>query len=287
MKNRFFDSNCAEDMSKKMNRRKLISFVIMTALFMGLFGVADGIVGGNSVNAAGIFSEDPSFLPEINLTIGGTDDPESVVATLQVLFLVSLIALAPSLLVLLTGFTRIVITLSFARQAMATQQMPPNQVLVGIALFMTIFIMSSTFNEINENAIVPFGAGELDTAGAIQAAWEPLQEFMLYQLSGDSGQRAVTLFTDLGEVVVDDARDIPASVLIPAFILNELTMGFIMGFVIYLPFIVVDMVVASVLMSMGMMMLPPAMISLPFKIMVFILSGGWRMIVENMLLSFR
>ena len=267
---------------KKVAGRKLI-FVLMAAFFLGLFGM----FSVQTVNAQGLLNPDAPFFPGISVEVGATDDPESVVATLQVLFLVSIIALAPSLLVLLTAFTRIIIVLAFTRQAMATQQMPPNQVLVGIALFLTLFIMAPQFNAINENAIRPLGAGEIDTAMAIEAAWEPIRDFMLHQLNSDNGARSVTLFVDLSGTVVDSFEELPPSVLIPSFILNELTMGFLMGFIIYLPFIVVDMVVASVLMSMGMMMLPPAMISMPFKIMVFILSGGWRVIIENMLLTFR
>ncbi|MCL2223887.1 MAG: flagellar type III secretion system pore protein FliP [Defluviitaleaceae bacterium] len=264
-----------------MSRLKKFQLVFLALFFLGLFG------GVQTVNAAGLLNPDTSFFPGISVEVGATDDPDSVVATLQVLFLFSIIAIAPSLLVLLTSFTRIVIVLSFTRQAMATQQMPPNQVLVGIAVFLTLFIMAPQFAAINENAIVPLGAGDIDTAQAIEAAWEPIRDFMFTQLDNDTGERAVALFMDLGDLMIDDINEIPPSVLIPAFILNEITIGFLMGFIIYLPFIVIDMVVASVLMSMGMMMLPPAMISMPFKIMVFILSGGWRMIIENMLLTFR
>jgi flagellar biosynthetic protein FliP len=256
-------------------------------LFLAVF-LFTFLLSGQTANAQGILNPDAPFFPGISLEVGATDDPESVVSTLQVLFLVSIIALAPSLLVLLTAFTRIIIVLAFTRQAMATQQMPPNQVLVGIALFLTLFIMAPQLDAINQNAIIPLGAGEIDTAQAIEEAWIPLRDFMFIQLDNNSGARAVELFTDLSDTPpIDHFTELPASVVIPAFILNELTMGFIMGFAIYLPFIVVDMVVASVLMSMGMMMLPPAMISMPFKIMVFILAGGWQRIIESMLLTFR
>ena len=264
---------------RAMNRFKKI-IVLAAALFLGLF------CGVKSVNAQGLLNPDTPTFPEVSVTVGASEDPEGVVATLQVLFLVSIIALAPSLLVLLTSFLRIVIVLSFTRQAMATQQMPPNQVLVGIALFLTLFIMAPQFTAINENAIKPFGAGEIDTAMAIEAAWEPLRDFMLRTINNDTGERGIILFTDLADVVVDDYYELPANVIIPAFILHELTVGFMMGFIIYLPFIVIDMVVASVLMSMGMMMLPPAMISMPFKIMVFILVGGWELVIKNILVTF-
>ena len=266
-----------------MNRCRKIRFFLMAVFLIGLCGV----FGLQTVYAAGVLNPDANLLPSISLEMGASDDPESVVAMLQVLFLVSIIALAPSLLVLLTAFTRIVIVLSFTRQAMATQQMPPNQVLVGIALFLTLFIMAPQLSAINENAIAPLGAGEINTAQAIEAAWEPIRDFMLVQLDNRYGERSVSLFMDLSDTMIYYDEQIPASVLIPAFILNELTIGFMMGFVIYLPFIVIDMVVASVLMSMGMMMLPPAMISMPFKIMVFVLAGGWSFIIENMIQTFR
>ena len=265
------------------NRFKKYKFVLVAALFLGLFVV----FSAQPAEAQGLLNPEGGMFPDISVNIGASDDPESAVATLQVLLLISIISLAPSLLVLLTAFTRIIIVLSFARQAMATQQMPPNQVLVGIALFLTMFIMAPTFSAISENAIQPLGAGEIDISTAIDRAWEPIQGFMLHQMGSDSGARSLDLFMDLSGTVVYAYEDIPASVLIPAFIINELTMGFVMGFLIYLPFIVIDMVVASVLMSMGMMMLPPAMISMPFKIMVFVLSGGWRFIIENLLNTFR
>ena len=257
--------------------------VVFVTLFLGLFFVPD------TVYAQGLLNDEGSMMPEISLQIGASDDPEAVVATLQVLFLVSIIALAPSLLVLLTSFLRIIIVLSFTRQAMATQQMPPNQVLVGIALFLTLFVMAPQFTAISENAIQPLGAGEINIEQAIEEAYAPLRDFMYHQLNNNSfGADSVTLFMDLGGVVVDfeAGEQVPANVLIPAFIVNELMMGFMMGFMIYLPFIVIDMVVASVLMSMGMMMLPPAMISMPFKIMVFLLAGGWELIIVMMLQTF-
>jgi flagellar biosynthetic protein FliP len=267
-------------------RSKIIFASIILALFMGFFAFTP-------THAADV-GELPTLpllpgglLPEINLQIGATDEPEAVVSTLQVLFLISLISLAPSLLVLLTAFVRIIIMLSFTRQAMATQQMPPNQVLIGIALFLTIFIMTPVFNDINQYALIPFSAGEIGTEEALARGTDPIRRFMLQQLGASRhGERSLELFHNLANIQMDDPMDIPMTVLIPAFIVNELTVGFIMGFIIYLPFIVIDMVVASVLMSMGMMMLPPAMISLPFKIIVFILAGGWEMVIENMLRTF-
>ncbi|MCL1846245.1 MAG: flagellar type III secretion system pore protein FliP [Defluviitaleaceae bacterium] len=264
-----------------MNKRILV--LVFATLLLGLFFVPE------TAYAQGLLSDDATFFPGVSFEVGATDDPEAVVATLQVLFLVSIIALAPSLLVLLTSFLRIIIVLSFTRQAMATQQMPPNQVLVGIALFLTLFVMAPQFTAINENAIQPLGTGDINIEQAIDEAYAPLRDFMYHQLNNNAfGSDAVALFMDLGGVEVDfeSGEHIPANVLIPAFIVNELMMGFFMGFMIYLPFIVIDMVVASVLMSMGMMMLPPAMISMPFKIMVFLLAGGWELIIVSTLQTF-
>jgi len=255
-----------------MNRFKKIGFILLVVFFI-------------SVYTTDVLATE--FFTGINVLFEGTDDPQEVVSTLQILFLVTIIALAPSLLVLLSGFTRIIIVLSFARQAMATQQMPPNQVLVGIAIFLTIFIMTPYLQEINETALIPFGAGELSMDEAIDAMTVPLRRFMFRQISSDSGWDTLELFHNLADEVMYEFDDVPMSILIPAFIVNELMIAFIMGFLIYLPFIVVDMVVASVLMSMGMMMLPPAMISMPFKLMVFLLSGGWGILIETLMTTFQ
>ena len=224
-----------------------------------------------------------SLIPQVNVSVGGTDDPEEVVSALQVLFLVSIIALAPSILVLLTGFTRIIIAMHFVRSAMGAQQMPPNQVLVGVALVLTLFLMAPMITEINDNALQPFGRGEISMEEALELGMAPLSQFMRNQAE----TRDVALFASLaGDQVYESVEDIPNSILIPAFILGELTKGFLIGFVMYMPFIVIDMVVASILMAMGMMMLPPAMISLPFKILLFLLAGGWSFILEYVMNTF-
>jgi flagellar biosynthetic protein FliP len=231
--------------------------------------------------------------PGLNVLWEGTEDPQMVSSALQILFLMSLIALAPSLLLLMTGFTRIVISLAFLRQAMATQQMPPNQVLVGIALFLTVFIMTPTFRDLNNNALQPYSRGEMSFEDAFTEGMRPIRSFMLSQL--DRNESYIQLFFDMSgtEYIEGDPEEgyvfgdgIPNYVLIPAFILGELTWGFVIGFFIYLPFIVIDMVTASVLMAMGMMMLPPAMISLPFKIVLFLLAGGWGTYITGILHTF-
>jgi flagellar biosynthetic protein FliP len=223
-----------------------------------------------------------TLVPNISVSVGGTDDPAEVVPALQVLFLVSIIALAPSLLMMLTGFTRIVITLHFIRAAMGTQQMPPNQVLIGVALILTLFLMSPILGEINDAALQPLSNGEISIEQAFEQGMAPLRKFMLDQ----TDDRDIALFEDLSGQYYDTVEELPYRVIIPAFILGELTKGFVMGFVLYLPFIVIDMVVASVLMAMGMMMLPPAMISMPFKILLFILSGGWTFVINYVMQTF-
>ena len=222
-------------------------------------------------------------LPQIDVTIGATDDPLTLAPTLQLFFLISIITLAPTLLLMLTGFTRIIVVLHFLRSAMGTQQMPPNQVLIGLALFLTFFLMNPILTEINDNALIPYTSGLITQQEAIDRGFEPLQRFMLAQVHSND----VALFVQLaGGETFPTEQDVPARILIPAFILSELTRGFIIGFILYLPFIVIDMIVASVLMAMGMMMLPPAMISLPFKILLFILGGGWTHVLNYVMLTF-
>lgn len=203
--------------------------------------------------------------------------------TLQLFFLVTFIAFIPSVLLMMTAFTRIIIVMHFIRAALGTQQMPPNQVLIGISLFLTFFIMGPTFEEINKDAIAPYTEGKINQEVFITNAMEPLREFMIRQTE----EKEVVLFAKLDRGVYDTIEELPNRVLIPAFILGEITKAFKIAFIIYMPFIVIDMVVASILMAMGMMMLPPAMISLPFKLLFFILADGWVLLFENLILTFR
>jgi len=225
-------------------------------------------------------------LPNINIAIGGpTEDGEGPASSaVQLLFLLTVISLAPSLLIMMTSFTRIIIILHFVRSALGTQQMPPNQVLVGLALFLTLFIMGPIFTEVNESAIQPYSAGLISQSEFVDIAMGPIRDFMFDQAE----PRDVALFANLAGIEEFETRaEIPNRVLIPAFILGEITKGFIFGFMIFIPFIVIDMVVASVLMAMGMMMLPPAMISLPFKILLFVLVDGWSYVIEILVRTFR
>lgn len=216
------------------------------------------------------------------LSIIYNNDSGTATTPIRMLLVLTILSLAPSLLIMLTSFTRIIIVLHFVRTAIGTQTAPPNQVLIGLALFLTFFIMWPTFSEINTNAIQPFDAGEITQEEAFAAAEVPLREFMY----GETQTKDLQLFVELSGETYETEDDIPFTTLVPAFILSELRTAFIMGFLIYIPFIVIDMVVSSVLMSMGMMMLPPTTISLPFKILLFILADGWNLIVESLVGTF-
>ncbi len=203
---------------------------------------------------------------------------------LRILIILTAIAILPILLITLTSFTRILIVLHFTRQALNTQSAPPNQVLIAIALFLTFYIMQPVFGEIYTNALVPYDAGEITTAEAFDAAVKPLREFMLEEAL----IKDIDVFMQLSDTPWDGENMdlVPTTVLIPAFIIGELRQAFIIGFIIYIPFIVLDMVVASVLMSMGMMMLPPTTISMPFKILLFVLADGWNLVIVELIKTF-
>ena len=206
-------------------------------------------------------------------------------STLQILIMLTILSLAPSILIMVTSFTRIVVVFHFLRTALGTQTTPPNQVIVGLALFITIAIMSPVFTEVNTKEIKPYTAGKIKQEQAIEKGLSPLREFMLKQ----TREKDLKLFMDLNKKSADDIKDyddIPITIVIPAFIISELRAAFIIGFLIYLPFIVIDMVVASTLMSMGMMMLPPTTISLPFKLLLFVLADGWNLVIGQLVNSF-
>lgn len=203
-------------------------------------------------------------------------------STVRILLVLTVLSLAPSILIMLTSFTRILIVLHFTRAALGTQTAPPNQVLIGLALFLTFMIMSPVFTEINENAIKPLDAGTITQEEAFEAGMQPIREFMYEQTE----TKDADLFCDISGVTYEEKEDIPTTVLIPAFLVSELRTAFIIGFLIYIPFIVIDMVVSSILMSMGMMMLPPTTISMPFKILLFILADGWNLVVGNVVKTF-
>ncbi len=232
-------------------------------------------------------SQNADDLAELNIantvTVTYNDGNGSVNGALRILVILTLIAVAPSLIIMLTSFTRIIIVLHFTRAALNTQTAPPNTVLIGIALFLTFFIMQPTLTTIYTEAVVPYEAGELDQEEALQKAAVPIREFMYRQTQ----KKDVNLFMEINRTEWNGELDeIPMSVLVPSFIISELRTAFIIGFMIYIPFIVIDMVVASTLMSMGMMMLPPTTISMPFKILLFVLADGWYLIIKNLVESF-
>ncbi|MBO5551305.1 MAG: flagellar type III secretion system pore protein FliP [Lachnospiraceae bacterium] len=232
-------------------------------------------------------SDDRTDLRELNvgnnLNITYNDGNGNLSGALRILIILTLVALAPLLLIMLTSFTRVLVVLHFVRAAVGTQTAPPNQVLVGLALFLTFFIMQPTLNEINVNAVQPFEEGEMTQQEFFETAMAPLREFMY----GQTQMRDVRLFLDIAKIEeVEGIDDIPNAVLVPAFLISELRTAFIIGFLIYIPFIVIDMVVASTLMSMGMMMLPPTTVSMPFKILLFVLADGWNLVIGSLVKTF-
>ena len=232
-------------------------------------------------------SESQDELQELNIgntfTIMYNDGNGQLNGSLRILITLTLIALAPILIIMLTSFTRIIIVLHFTRAALNTQTAPPNQVLIGLALFLTFFIMQPTFQAVYDNAVIPFEAGEMNQQEALEEGLKPFRQFMY----GQTQERDVRLFLEISDTEwAGDLDSIPTRVLIPSFIVSELRKAFIIGFYIYIPFIVIDMVVASTLMSMGMMMLPPTTISLPFKILLFVLADGWNLIIGSLVKTF-
>lgn len=261
-----------------MNNRQLLSRIIIIAVLM-LLVFSTGAFG-ESLDIA-----DSPGIPSINLSIGDdSSDNGGVVTSVQIILLLTILTIAPSILIMMTCFTRIIIVLSFVRRSLSLQTVPPNQVLIGLALFLTFFIMSPTITEIKETAYDPFVAGEINQTVAFENASAPLKDFMLRQVR----TKDLKLFIDIsGQGSLDAYEEIPLPVLIPAFIISEIKTGFEIGFLLFIPFIVIDMIVASTLMALGMMMLPPVMISLPFKILLFIMIDGWNLIVEKLIMTIR
>ena len=247
----------------------------------------DSDTGSRTVINAPGSAEDAGDLRELkvanNLTVTYQDGEGNLSGTLRILITLTLIALAPTLIIMMTSFTRILIVMHFVRSALGTQTAPPNQVLIGLSLFLTFFIMNPVITQINNEAVKPFEAGELTQTEFLDTAVQPLRQFMY----GQTQTKDVRLFLDIAKIEsVEDIDDIPTRCLVPAFIISELRTAFIIGFLIYIPFIVIDMVVASTLMSMGMMMLPPTTISMPFKILLFVLADGWNLVIGNLVKTF-
>ncbi len=238
-----------------------------------------------AVLAAGAaFAQDSGIaIPRIGLELGRAETPEQVSTTLQLLFILTVLSLAPAILVMVTSFTRIIVVLGLLRQALGTQQMPPNQVLVGLALFLTFFVMAPTYNDVNRDALQPYLEKKIGHEEAFKRGVGPVRDFMFRQ----TREKDLGLFVHLSETPPPSGpKDVPTHVLIPAFMISELKTAFQIGFVIFIPFLIIDMVIASALMSMGMLMLPPIFISLPFKIILFVLADGWYLVVGSLVRSF-
>lgn len=251
--------------------------------FKPLFKIALITIISVSILSLIVWAAPPLPIPKIGLDIQQADNPKDVALSVQILFILTILSLAPSLLIMLTSFTRVIIVLSFTRSALGTQQMPPNQVLIGLALFITFFIMSPVIKDINTNAFQPYVNGQITQDVAFKKAVVPVRDFMFkYTRNKD-----LALFLKLSQVKQPiNKDDIPTTALIPAFIISELKTAFMIGFFLYIPFLMIDMIVSSTLMSMGMMMLPPVMISMPFKILLFVMVDGWNLIVRALIMGF-
>ncbi len=222
-------------------------------------------------------------IPQINVEVGDADDSSGLPLTLKIVLLLTVLSLAPAFAILVTSFTRIVVVLSFLKHAIGQQQTPPNQILTGMALFLTVFIMAPVWQEVHRSALEPLMNGEIQEGEAWEKAIDPVREFMFHH----TREKDLQLFMGIaGAKDVSRREDIPTYLVIPAFVVSELTTAFQIGFLLFIPFLIIDMVVASILMSMGMMMLPPVMISMPFKILLFVLVDGWYLIIQSLVTSF-
>lgn len=232
--------------------------------------------------ASAVMAE-PLSVPTVSVGLGKVSKPGDVATVLQIFLMITILSVAPGLLIMTTSFTRVVVVLSFLRSAIGTQQAPSNQIVISMALFLTFYIMSPVWQQINTQAYQPYKTGQITQEQALEKAVFPIRKFMLSQVR----EKDLALFLSLSKMPrPKNANDIPTLTIIPAFMISELQTAFQIGFLIYIPFLVVDMVVASVLMSMGMMMLPPVMISLPFKILLFILVDGWALVIGSIVKSF-
>ena len=229
-------------------------------------------------------AEAAPIIPSVNVEVGTAENTEQVASTLQVIAVLTLATIAPGILMMTTSFVRIVVIIGFLRNALATQNVPPNQVIVSLAMFLTFYIMSPYWSQANDNGLQPYLAGQISQEEAITNVLEPIREFMFRQ----TRESDLALFVNLSEAERPETQeDVSTFVLIPAFIISELKTAFQIGFMLYVPFIVIDMIVATTLMSMGMMMLPPVMISLPFKILLFVMIDGWHLLIQSIIVSFR
>lgn len=258
------------------NHRVLNNLILFSLFFLAMFLFS------------GIAAAQPSAptipIPAINIGVGGATGPQDVVTTLQIVALITVLSMAPAILLMLTSFTRILVVLGFIRHAMGLQQMPPNQVLASLALFLTFFTMAPVWDDMYTNGITPYIQGRIAAPIAWERSLKPVRAFMFRQ----TRERELSLMVRLSKgEQPKNQEDVPTRVLIPAYIISELKTAFQMGIVLYIPFIVVDMIVASILMSMGMMMLPPSMISLPFKVLLFVMADGWNLVISSLVSSIK
>ncbi len=253
--------------SRILSRRSIVGLLALSVLLLTVgFAIAE-----------------PLPFPSLNIGVGTATKPNDIAVTIQIFILMTVMSLAPGLLIMTTSFTRISVVLSFLRTAMGTQAAPSNQVILSLSMFLTFFIMTPVWEQINKDAYQPWKAQKISQEQAMERAVRPVRVFMLSQ----TREKDLALFVSLSKLQrPNNAEDIPTLTVIPAFMISELRTAFQIGFLIYIPFIVVDMVVASVLMSMGMMMLPPVMISLPFKILLFVLVDGWGLVISSLVKSF-
>jgi flagellar biosynthetic protein FliP len=253
-----------------MRKKKIVILLILAFLCYIALSSVSFAAPGISISDEGI-------------TINTTDEPEGIATSIKLLLILTVLTLLPSILIMMTSYTRIVIILSFLRNSMGTQQIPPNQVVIGLALFLTFFIMAPVVSDINQNALVPLSENQITLEESIDRSEDSIKEFMLKYIR----DKDLALFAGLADVdPPDNLTDLPLTVVVPAFMISELNTAFRIGFMLYIPFIVIDMVVASTLMAMGMMMLPPVMISMPFKILLFLLVDGWNLLTETIIKSF-
>ncbi len=233
-----------------------------------------------------IFSQDEVPIPGISIQVTPSQQPRDLVATLEILLILTVLTLAPSILILFTSFTRIIIVFSFTRNALGTRQVPPNQVLIGLALILTFFIMQPTWNEINTNALTPYMDGKITYQEFFSRTMASVRKFMINELINHHNEDNVFTIANALKQNVTKIEEASDSLLTAAFVLGEVEIGFKMGILIYIPFIVIDMVVASILLSLGMIMIPPVLVSLPFKVLVFVLANGWESIIVSLVKSF-
>lgn len=261
----------------KKNKKSIVKTLLLLTLVLTV-----SIVTSSSASASEIATGANNNLISVGVSAGNGSDMSSV---LKMLLVLTIISIAPSILIMMTSFTRIVIVLHFTRAAIGTQTVPPNQIIIGLSLFLTFFVMAPTFTQVYDSAVLPLSNNEITAQQAYDAGIKPIRVFMLKQTSKKDLDTFLNINkTEPGSIKTED--DIPTTVLIPSFIISELRIAFIIGFLIYLPFIVIDMVVSSTLMSMGMMMLPPTTISTPFKILLFVMADGWNLIIGNLVSTF-